>query len=117
MKLLFLATFLASFIVPATGLKCFQCGISTSICLFKATCDADEQCFSRNSTALGFTVFSSGCTSTDKCGKEFADSLAGVTYKMTTTCCNYDYCNGAAAVKLSLVTGSIVALAWLTSYL
>ncbi|XP_041068053.1 sperm acrosome membrane-associated protein 4-like [Carcharodon carcharias] len=117
MKLLFLATFLAYFIVPATGLKCFQCGLSTSICLSKATCDADEQCFSRNSTTLGITVFSSGCISTSKCGKEVTNTLAGVSYKMSTSCCNYDYCNGAAAVKLSLVVASIVALPWFTSFL
>ncbi|XP_067865302.1 sperm acrosome membrane-associated protein 4-like [Heterodontus francisci] len=119
MKLLFLATVLAYFIAPGTGLECFQCGISTSLCIFKKTCDKGEVCFSRNFTvpALGQTIYSSGCTTTDKCGKEVTDTLAGVNYKMTTVCCNFNYCNGAAAVKLSLLTGCIMALVWITSFL
>ncbi|XP_078062903.1 sperm acrosome membrane-associated protein 4-like [Mustelus asterias] len=104
-------------VFTAIGLKCFRCGLSTSICIFKDKCDDGEQCYSRNRTALGITVYSSGCTSSDKCGQEVTSSLAGVDYKLTTVCCNFDYCNGATGTQLSLLAGSIAAASWLTSLL
>uniref|UniRef100_UPI00398E702F lymphocyte antigen 6 complex locus protein G6c-like n=1 Tax=Pristiophorus japonicus TaxID=55135 RepID=UPI00398E702F len=117
MKLLFLAAVLTYLVVPGTGLKCFQCGISTSLCIFSTTCDANEMCFSRNTTAGSIKVYSSGCTNTENCGKQVTDTLATVSYTYTTVCCNVDYCNGAAAVKLSLLTGSVMALVWMMGYL
>ncbi|XP_051899874.1 sperm acrosome membrane-associated protein 4-like isoform X1 [Pristis pectinata] len=116
MKLLFLAVLLTYLIVPGTSLKCFQCALSPSLCINKATCDANELCYSGNATLASITIFSSGCTNKENCGKEITQKYLGLNYRFLAECCNYDYCNGATAAQLSLLAVSVMALAWFVGF-
>ncbi|XP_060706937.1 sperm acrosome membrane-associated protein 4-like [Hemiscyllium ocellatum] len=117
MKLLLLAASLALLVVPGMALRCFKCAVSTSICVSRVTCDENELCYSRNRTALGVTVYSSGCTEKTKCGQEVTDTVAGISYTMMTNCCDVDYCNSAAGLQLSLLSLAPALIAWVTRIL
>ncbi|XP_059495423.1 sperm acrosome membrane-associated protein 4-like [Stegostoma tigrinum] len=117
MKLLLLAASLAFLVNPGKGLTCFRCSISTSLCVSKVSCGDNELCYSRNNTLLGITVYSSGCTDKEKCGKETSETFAGVKYKMVTRCCDYDLCNSSAGLQLSFLTVLVGLTAWVSRFL
>lgn len=111
MKLLCLTVLFAYSFALGTGLECFQCGLTSSLCITKATCAANESCFSRNFTAGFINIFTSGCTKNENCGKVATESYLGISYTTATQCCNVDLCNGASAVQASMLAIPILVLA------
>lgn len=59
-------------------------------------CGDNEECFVGQGIAqdLG-PVTSKGCVDANNCGRQEPVTYQGVTYSLTSTCCDGDMCNGA----------------------
>ncbi|KAK1329986.1 hypothetical protein QTO34_010170 [Cnephaeus nilssonii] len=75
-------------------------------------CGDDEACFIGQGTAqdLG-PVINKGCVGSEECGRQEPVTYQGVTYSLTSRCCDGDMCNGAPTPAGGLRAGAATGLA------
>ncbi|XP_008986582.1 sperm acrosome membrane-associated protein 4 [Callithrix jacchus] len=75
-------------------------------------CGDDEDCFTGLGVAPGTSpVINKGCMQATRCGREEPVSYKGVTYSLTTTCCDGHLCNRAPGPASSQMSGATTSLA------
>lgn len=99
-----------------TGAKdCMYCELTDSADCpgIPMACGDDEECFIGQGTAqdLG-PVINKGCLDANDCGGQEPVTYQGVTYSLTSRCCDGDMCNGASSTPAGgLRVGAAAGLA------
>ncbi|XP_043939173.1 sperm acrosome membrane-associated protein 4-like [Protopterus annectens] len=93
------------------GVECYSCGMTSALglCSTKTTCNLIEVCYTAKS---GPIVTSKGCLAPTSCEQSAQETVMGVPYDVVRHCCLGNLCNSGVTIRMSLLTGLAMLLAW-----
>ncbi|XP_078502129.1 uncharacterized protein LOC144756306 [Lissotriton helveticus] len=86
------------------GLECKQCDYPCLITT-TATCGLLQSCDTRTATKGDMKMKAKGCVDVTKCFTPETNTVMGLEYTVTHSCCVGELCNSGTAVKLSMLAG------------